>query len=399
MGATRPVALEWERFPICRGAIAWDPQRLWALDVDRYPTIVEIRAFKPYAVAPTKVPYLAPMGPGQRPAYFYPADAWVTPLAPRLEGERRARFAAASFAGPTLTPPDLRGLKIGSYDEPPRPKGGWVTAMLGSEELKGLVFLPIPTLADTLQVGCPEGHVVWARGPLPGAYLADVRRIIELRRDGPVDDAQSDPRVDAALREGDYEMGLYLAEHLGWKRATQRLREAPRERATAAVYVGLAKGLLRMRTLSQITSYTRAGWKDPDLSAVEHAVARWTLDVVRAASPGSLERSATRMVEWTHATFPNVGGVGVGDGVLSALRSMPWLQASSGHSGQPFAEPWSRYRIAAFRRWLEGREDAREIASHTSLASNPCRDEAPVDRGMLTAIQEARRRLRRRLLP
>ncbi len=399
MGATRPVALEWERLPGCRGAIAWDPQRAWALDVDRYPTILEIRAFKAYGVAPTKVPYLAAMGSDEPPAYFYPADAWVTPLAPALEGERHARFAAASFAGPTLTPPDHRGLEIDSYYEPPRSKGGWVTAMLVSREMTGLVFLPIPTLTDTLQVGCPEGHVVWAEGPLHRAYLADVRRIIELRRDGPVDDAQSDPRVEVAVREGGYEMGLYLAEHLGWKRATQRLREAPRERATAAVYVGLAKGLLRMRTLSQIPSYTRAGWNDPDLSAVEHAVARWSLDVVRTASPGSLERSATRTVEWTHATFPNVGGVGVGDGVLSALRSMPWLQASSGHSGQPFAEPWTRYRIAAFRRWLEGREDARELASHTSLASNPCRDEAPLDRKMLTAIQDARRRLRRRLLP
>ncbi len=342
---TAPIDLGWDEFPICRGM--WPSSKVEALrlDVDRYPTVVEVHSVELLARQGSKFVFDGTQaGGGWQDVWFYPIKSSLFSLEGRVL-RVDAEFSVPSYEA-ILGDGWQGGLRSGGISDTPRQQGGWRAGLTSPapDRLVGLAFLPTTQFEGERSVGCPEGHVVWLDTEQKKAYAADVRRIM----------ATSNPRttgfLEALRQKGGRYAGMYVAEHQPWRETLAILDDS--ERPHGAFAHGLARGVVRMTVLHHVGFYPKGAWKDVDLDRVEATLGRWAMRELLAAR---LDPDVAQVLAAMQVRFPRVDLIPGAEGLLAAIRAQPWVSAPPEKNPAHWTgTTWAADRVEMCQRWLLG---------------------------------------------
>jgi hypothetical protein len=133
---------------VCPGFVRWGVVDGMRLDVDGYPTIIEVEVDRPPVAS--HEPGLS--GPYLSHAKLMRLRGRVLSVVSGSAPVGSAEFSVLTLANWNV---DLNYGGVGSL------QGGWPRLRLPFARPRGLVFLPIEGIDDLAMLGCAEGHVVW----------------------------------------------------------------------------------------------------------------------------------------------------------------------------------------------------------------------------------------------
>ena len=255
--AERVLQTEDHGVVVCPGFVRWGLVDGMRLDVDRYPTIIEIEVDRrPVA---SHEPGLS--GPHLSRAQLMRLRGRVLSVVSGSAPVGAAEFSVLTLANWNV---DM------NYGDTRALQGGWPWLRHSYARPRGLVFLPVAGIDDLAMLGCAEGHVVWLQDEAGEAYLRDLRRIAALDRN----DLASEALPLSRLRsDGGPLLGAFVAEYAPVESALSTLEDATE---VTPFDHGLVRGLRRMLAITATGRYPAPAWKDTSASSIRARLDTWS---------------------------------------------------------------------------------------------------------------------------